>query len=157
MIVVVSDYAVRLAPEETSIQLTGFEHNAVTCIGMKTEIPVKTCFLFLFTLHLISFASRITFDNLMVPESFWLDMTLKIPDLYWLLLCLDNYNIWFRFRCDLWELYQDISSTEPLVLFKLPLLCSFTVPCTGTFYNTLQPSRVLETNYFSVLSCYSKL
>lgn len=87
---VVSDYAVRLAPEETSIQLTGFEHNAVTCIGMKTEIPVKTCFLFLFTLHLISFASRITFDNLMVPESFWLDMTLKIPDLYWLLLCLDN-------------------------------------------------------------------
>ncbi|CAN1333455.1 hypothetical protein LINPERPRIM_LOCUS36049 [Linum perenne] len=34
------DYAVRLAPEETSYQLTGFEHNAVTCIGMKTDIPV---------------------------------------------------------------------------------------------------------------------
>lgn len=35
-------YVVRLAPEETSIKLTGFEHNAVTCIGMKTKIPV--CF-----------------------------------------------------------------------------------------------------------------
>ncbi|XP_004298646.1 PREDICTED: uncharacterized protein LOC101310605 [Fragaria vesca subsp. vesca] len=33
-------FNLRLAPEETSIQLTGFEHNAVTCIGMKTEIPV---------------------------------------------------------------------------------------------------------------------
>lgn len=32
---------VRLAPEETSIKLTGFEHNAVTCIGMKTNIPVS--------------------------------------------------------------------------------------------------------------------
>ncbi|KAH7549601.1 hypothetical protein JRO89_XS13G0055000 [Xanthoceras sorbifolium] len=30
----------RLAPEETSISLTGYEHNAVTCIGMKTDIPV---------------------------------------------------------------------------------------------------------------------
>ncbi|XAR54964.1 hypothetical protein NMG60_11030318 [Bertholletia excelsa] len=30
----------RLAPEETSHKLTGFEHNAVTCIGMKTDIPV---------------------------------------------------------------------------------------------------------------------
>lgn len=34
-------YVVRLAPEETSIKLTGFEHNAVTCIGMKTNIPVS--------------------------------------------------------------------------------------------------------------------
>ncbi|XP_050226370.1 uncharacterized protein LOC126676250 [Mercurialis annua] len=33
-------FNMRLAPEETSIQLTGFEHNAVTCIGMKTDIPV---------------------------------------------------------------------------------------------------------------------
>ncbi|KAK9927531.1 hypothetical protein M0R45_024712 [Rubus argutus] len=33
-------FNLRLAPEETSIQLTGFEHNAVTCVGMKTEIPV---------------------------------------------------------------------------------------------------------------------
>jgi len=32
---------VRLAPEETSIKLTGFEHNGVTCIGMKTNIPVS--------------------------------------------------------------------------------------------------------------------
>ncbi|XP_062029471.1 uncharacterized protein LOC133745425 isoform X2 [Rosa rugosa] len=33
-------FNLRLAPEETSTQLTGFEHNAVTCVGMKTEIPV---------------------------------------------------------------------------------------------------------------------
>ncbi|GLT78390.1 hypothetical protein SLA2020_499270 [Shorea laevis] len=33
-------FNMRLAPEETSINLTGFEHNAVTCIGMKTDIPV---------------------------------------------------------------------------------------------------------------------
>ncbi|XP_021912433.1 LOW QUALITY PROTEIN: uncharacterized protein LOC110826140 [Carica papaya] len=33
-------YAVRLAPEDTSIKLTGYEHNAVTCIGMNTDIPV---------------------------------------------------------------------------------------------------------------------
>ncbi|WRX19557.1 YbaK/aminoacyl-tRNA synthetase-associated domain - like 1 [Theobroma cacao] len=31
---------VRLTPEETSIKLTGYEHNAVTCIGMQTDIPV---------------------------------------------------------------------------------------------------------------------
>ncbi|KZV45333.1 hypothetical protein F511_04071 [Dorcoceras hygrometricum] len=30
----------RLAPEETSAMLTGYEHNGVTCIGMKTDIPV---------------------------------------------------------------------------------------------------------------------
>ncbi|KAI7994109.1 hypothetical protein LOK49_LG11G02354 [Camellia lanceoleosa] len=29
---------VRLAPEETSLKLTGFGHNAVTCIGMNTDI-----------------------------------------------------------------------------------------------------------------------
>ncbi|KAI6707344.1 hypothetical protein NL676_010306 [Syzygium grande] len=33
-------FNLRLTPEETSLMLTGFEHNAVTCIGMKTEIPV---------------------------------------------------------------------------------------------------------------------
>ncbi|CAL1375807.1 unnamed protein product [Linum trigynum] len=33
-------FNMRLAPEETSFQLTGFEHNAVTCVGMKTDIPV---------------------------------------------------------------------------------------------------------------------
>jgi prolyl-tRNA editing enzyme YbaK/EbsC (Cys-tRNA(Pro) deacylase) len=32
--------AVRLAPEEESQKLTGFVHNAVTCIGMETDIPV---------------------------------------------------------------------------------------------------------------------
>lgn len=37
-------HVVRLAPEETSIKLTGYEHNAVTCIGMKTDIPVSTLF-----------------------------------------------------------------------------------------------------------------
>uniref|UniRef100_A0A7N2REC2 YbaK/aminoacyl-tRNA synthetase-associated domain-containing protein n=1 Tax=Quercus lobata TaxID=97700 RepID=A0A7N2REC2_QUELO len=34
-------FNLRLAPEETSVKLTGFEHNAVTCIGMKTDIPVR--------------------------------------------------------------------------------------------------------------------
>ncbi|CDP09939.1 unnamed protein product [Coffea canephora] len=33
-------FNMRLAPEETSVKLTGYEHNAVTCIGMKTDIPV---------------------------------------------------------------------------------------------------------------------
>lgn len=31
---------VRLAPEEDSVALTGFVHNAVTCVGMQTDIPV---------------------------------------------------------------------------------------------------------------------
>jgi hypothetical protein len=35
------DIAVRLAPEEESNRLTGFEHNAVTPIGMHTDIPVS--------------------------------------------------------------------------------------------------------------------
>ncbi|KAJ4833722.1 hypothetical protein Tsubulata_036329 [Turnera subulata] len=33
-------FNMRLAPEETSVKLTGYEHNAVTCIGMQTDIPV---------------------------------------------------------------------------------------------------------------------
>lgn len=33
-------FNMRLAPEETSAQLTGYGHNGVTCIGMKTDIPV---------------------------------------------------------------------------------------------------------------------
>ncbi|WVZ26383.1 hypothetical protein V8G54_004927 [Vigna mungo] len=33
-------FNMRLAPEETSMELTGYGHNAVTCIGMKTDIPV---------------------------------------------------------------------------------------------------------------------
>lgn len=33
-------FNLRLAPEETSMELTGYGHNAVTCIGMKTNIPV---------------------------------------------------------------------------------------------------------------------
>ncbi|XP_021831953.1 uncharacterized protein LOC110771898 [Prunus avium] len=33
-------FNLRLAPEETSVELTGFEHNGVTCVGMKTDIPV---------------------------------------------------------------------------------------------------------------------
>ncbi|KAK4338273.1 hypothetical protein RND71_042760 [Anisodus tanguticus] len=33
-------YLVRLAPEETSAKLTGYEHNGVTCVGMRTDIPV---------------------------------------------------------------------------------------------------------------------
>ncbi|KAL2238022.1 UNVERIFIED_CONTAM: hypothetical protein Sindi_0993900, partial [Sesamum indicum] len=32
-------FNMRLAPEETSAKLTGYEHNGVTCIGMKTDIP----------------------------------------------------------------------------------------------------------------------
>ncbi|KAM7525588.1 hypothetical protein LguiA_015490 [Lonicera macranthoides] len=33
-------FNLRLAPEETSKKLTGYEHNGVTCVGMKTDIPV---------------------------------------------------------------------------------------------------------------------
>lgn len=33
-------FNMRLAPEEESNKLTGFEHNAVTPIGMRTDIPV---------------------------------------------------------------------------------------------------------------------
>nr|XP_016488762.1 PREDICTED: uncharacterized protein LOC107808727 isoform X6 [Nicotiana tabacum] len=33
-------FNMRLAPEETSVKLIGYEHNAVTCIGMKTNIPL---------------------------------------------------------------------------------------------------------------------
>ncbi|KAK7265917.1 hypothetical protein RJT34_33542 [Clitoria ternatea] len=33
-------FNLRLAPEETSTELTGYGHNAVTCFGMKTDIPV---------------------------------------------------------------------------------------------------------------------
>ncbi|KAJ3680522.1 hypothetical protein LUZ60_016800 [Juncus effusus] len=33
-------FNMRLAPEEESLKLTGFIHNAVTCIGMQTNIPV---------------------------------------------------------------------------------------------------------------------
>ncbi|KAL6348848.1 hypothetical protein AAG906_033504 [Vitis piasezkii] len=33
-------FNLRLAPEESSQKLTGYEHNGVTCIGMKTDIPV---------------------------------------------------------------------------------------------------------------------
>lgn len=32
----------RLAPEEISVKLTGYEHNGVTCVGMKTDIQVFT-------------------------------------------------------------------------------------------------------------------
>ncbi|XP_010258976.1 PREDICTED: uncharacterized protein LOC104598550 [Nelumbo nucifera] len=33
-------FNLRLAPEDQSVKLTGYEHNGVTCIGMKTDIPV---------------------------------------------------------------------------------------------------------------------
>ncbi|KAK6947595.1 YbaK/aminoacyl-tRNA synthetase-associated domain [Dillenia turbinata] len=33
-------FNLRLAPEDLSANLTGYEHNGVTCIGMRTEIPV---------------------------------------------------------------------------------------------------------------------
>ncbi|EHA8588554.1 hypothetical protein COCNU_scaffold005770G000010 [Cocos nucifera] len=33
-------FNMRLAPEEESVKLTGYVHNAVTCIGMETDIPV---------------------------------------------------------------------------------------------------------------------
>ncbi|XP_078154013.1 ybaK/aminoacyl-tRNA synthetase-associated domain-containing protein isoform X3 [Carex rostrata] len=33
-------FNMRLAPEDESLKLTGFIHNAVTCIGMRTDIPV---------------------------------------------------------------------------------------------------------------------
>lgn len=44
MILTRSSAAVRLAPEEASAKLTGYEHNGVTCIGMKTDIPVIIIF-----------------------------------------------------------------------------------------------------------------
>lgn len=50
---VVIGYALRLAPEDTSIELTGFGHNAVTCVGMKTDIPVSTCFLQLYVFRVL--------------------------------------------------------------------------------------------------------
>ncbi|XP_010919525.1 uncharacterized protein [Elaeis guineensis] len=33
-------FNMRLAPEEESLKLTGYVHNAVTCIGMEADIPV---------------------------------------------------------------------------------------------------------------------
>ncbi|CAM9002423.1 unnamed protein product [Rhodiola kirilowii] len=33
-------FNLRLAPEDVSAKLTGYEHNGVTCVGMKTDIPV---------------------------------------------------------------------------------------------------------------------
>lgn len=33
-------FNMRLAPEEISAKLTGYVHNGVTCLGMKTDIPV---------------------------------------------------------------------------------------------------------------------
>ncbi|PWA77121.1 YbaK/aminoacyl-tRNA synthetase-associated domain-containing protein [Artemisia annua] len=33
-------FNLRLAPEEISCKLTGYEHNGVTCVGMNTDIPV---------------------------------------------------------------------------------------------------------------------
>lgn len=78
MIVVVIGYALRLAPEDTSIELTGFEHNAVTCVGMKTDIPVSTCYMQLFTMYFVSFGTGIIFYVLMLQEFFLLDMILKI-------------------------------------------------------------------------------
>ncbi|XP_009605230.1 uncharacterized protein LOC107826295 [Nicotiana tabacum] len=33
-------FNMRLAPEEISVKLTGYEHNGVTCVGMKTDIQV---------------------------------------------------------------------------------------------------------------------
>ncbi|XP_042489771.1 uncharacterized protein LOC122069754 [Macadamia integrifolia] len=42
-------FNMRLAPEDQSAKLTGYEHNAVTCVGMKTDIPViRTCLLLKF-------------------------------------------------------------------------------------------------------------
>ncbi|KAJ4956116.1 hypothetical protein NE237_012899 [Protea cynaroides] len=33
-------FNLRLVPEDQSAKLSGYEHNAVTCVGMKTDIPV---------------------------------------------------------------------------------------------------------------------
>lgn len=74
---VVIGYAARLAPEDTSIELTGFEHNAVTCVGMKADIPVSTCFLQLFIMYFVSFGTGIIFYVHMLREFFLLDMILR--------------------------------------------------------------------------------
>lgn len=34
------NFNLRLAPEEVSCSMTGFEHNAVTPIGTKTQMPI---------------------------------------------------------------------------------------------------------------------
>lgn len=55
----------RLAPEEESAKLTGYEHNAVTCVGLKTEIPVV---IFLLSFYLSSSFCYV-FELLKVPRT----------------------------------------------------------------------------------------
>ena len=40
---------VRLAPEDEAYRLTGFSHNAVTPVGMKTQLPVRLKYISLFS------------------------------------------------------------------------------------------------------------
>lgn len=56
---------VRLAPEEESLKLTGYEHNGVTCVGMKTDIPVilVTGVLFAFFAPLVPSCRILTSNN----------------------------------------------------------------------------------------------
>ncbi|KAF8412416.1 hypothetical protein HHK36_000380 [Tetracentron sinense] len=66
-------FNLRLAPEELSSKLTGYEHNGVTCIGMKTDIPVLPY-------------RRIRIVSYPYPVSVILDeaITKLNPDFFWL-------------------------------------------------------------------------
>jgi hypothetical protein len=48
-------HTVRLAPEDEAYRLTGFKHNAVTPVGMKTRLPVSLKFLVVFQWFVKSF------------------------------------------------------------------------------------------------------
>ncbi|XWS49093.1 hypothetical protein CRYUN_Cryun13aG0134100 [Craigia yunnanensis] len=87
-------FDLRLAPGETSIKLTGYEHNAVTCIGMQTDIPgfnyhatvvspiqggffmvfnihpVPMCQFFFIKLEVHIFRGRLTLPNMQASVSF---------------------------------------------------------------------------------------
>ncbi|MFQ6637846.1 hypothetical protein Gotur_012499 [Gossypium turneri] len=67
-------FNLRLAPEETSIKLTGYEHNAVTCISMQTDIPVSALYANLYSspLRSLSFCRKSTWG----PEDLiaWVDI-----------------------------------------------------------------------------------
>ncbi|KAG8476589.1 hypothetical protein CXB51_033516 [Gossypium anomalum] len=81
-------FNLRLAPEETSIKLTGYEHNAVTCIGMQTDIPVSPLYANLYStpLRSLSFCRKSTWG----PEDLiaWVILDEAIvkldPDFFWL-------------------------------------------------------------------------
>ncbi|VFQ70747.1 unnamed protein product [Cuscuta campestris] len=69
-------FNMRLAPEEISRNLTGYEHNGVTCIGMKTDIPEVMLFFLTRNETIISGRpNKVILDEAITklqPEFFWL-------------------------------------------------------------------------------------